>query len=317
MLRSQAVPSDDVLLHVVTEGDSENPALLFLHGYPDCHKTFARQIEQLKNGHFTITFDMRGVAASTASTRDNPYHLDKLLEDVDRVIDATVPEGKKVHLVGHDWGSVIAWSYIAHPRYYLRVASWTSLSGPHLGMLLDWSRRKLLAPRPSNLKALLGQLLHSWYVFMFKLPRLPEALIRRGGTTLWRGVLSKNGVAEDDEYLDVTQREVRGIMLNALGLYRDNLFHPPPLPAKKSINVPTQLILLDNDNFIRPQIYEYLADYVVDLTTRRLNAKHWAHRSHAGSVNQWIDEFVESNQHEDSFCREGNSVHCPGTSSTA
>ena len=80
------------------------------------------------------------------------------------MLDATVPAGEQVHLVGHDWGAIAGWEVIAaetwDPRLEGRLASYTSSSGPsfdHLGSVASsWRGRLQLMP----------QLLHSWYVWL-------------------------------------------------------------------------------------------------------------------------------------------------------
>jgi len=289
----QTLSRNGVDLHVVTQGNPAHPAIVFLHGYPDCHQTFNRQFEQLKDRYHLITFDMRGVGQSTASVERKAYRVEELMRDVNAVVEACVGMHKRVHMVGHDWGSVIGWSFVSDPRYQTRVASWTSLSGPHLGILKAWSRGKLRSPTPRNLKQVLSQLLHSWYTLLFQIPKLPELFIRRRALEIWQRTLTNSGVEPSDEYLNMTPHAVRGVMLNPLGLYRDNLFDPSTTPEKNSITVPTQLIVLEQDNFIRPAIYDNLQDFVVNLTTRSLAANHWAHRSHAQQISDWIDEFVQ------------------------
>jgi pimeloyl-ACP methyl ester carboxylesterase len=63
---------------------------------------------ELESGFHVVSFDVRGSGGSDAPRRIRDYRLDQLADDIGRVIDA-VAAGKKVHLLGHDWGSVQAW----------------------------------------------------------------------------------------------------------------------------------------------------------------------------------------------------------------
>ena len=119
-----------------------------------------------------VTYDVRGAGRSTQPAGRAAYRTELLVEDLIAVLDATVPAGEQVHLVGHDWGAIAGWEVIAaetwDPRLEGRLASYTSSSGPsldHLGSLSSSWRGRL---------QLLPQALHSWYVWLFLVPVLPE-----------------------------------------------------------------------------------------------------------------------------------------------
>ena len=59
--------------------------------------------------------------------------MSELADDVDALVDASGAE--RVHLVGHDWGGFVAWSFAA--RYPGRLATLSSLSSPHPSALLQ------------------------------------------------------------------------------------------------------------------------------------------------------------------------------------
>ena len=57
------------------------------------------------------------------------YAFDKLVNDALEIAAAAGYEGKRFHLVGHDWGGQVSWGVAnAHPE---RLASLTVLSRPH------------------------------------------------------------------------------------------------------------------------------------------------------------------------------------------
>ena len=292
MLKYKKVVSEDVHLNVVTDGDINNPAILFIHGYPDSHRTWNRQFEGLSEKFFVISFDFRGVGDSTGSSKKNAYYMDRVVDDVARVVESVLPPERKVHVVGHDWGSAVGWSFISHPIYKDRVASWTSISGPHIGLFLDWMRRKLISGKFSDFKLFANQFSHSWYVMFIQVPGVVDYGIKTLGKRLWRPALRMNGVDYGDEILQESSNQVQRDMLNAVQLYRDNLFTPPPTPEKGSIKIPTQLIIAEKDLFILPPMFEYLDEYVTDLTVKRIRGKHWVHRSQSITVNKYISEFV-------------------------
>ena len=115
------------------------------------------------------------------------------------------------------------------PRLEGRIASYTSASGPsldHLGSIAStWSGRLRLLP----------QVLHSWYVWLFQVPWLPERVWAHL-QWLFRPLIGR---------LDPTTkalpwgREVRQNTRHSIDLYRANIIPRlrEPLPWRTSIPV--------------------------------------------------------------------------------
>ena len=288
------VNSFDAELSVTYYENKDKPTLLFLHGFPDCQQTWDHQVKGLQKDYAIITFDMRGVAHSTWSGRKNGFHMSFLLEDIERVIDATVGNTAKVHLIGHDWGSVIGWSFISEPNYSKRVLSYTSVSGPHLGLMLDWIKRSLLSKSANRIGSAFRQAALSWYVYLFNIPVLPELLFKTIGKPVWKTALTLNGVNKADEYLHKTKKQISEICINSINLYRQNPLSPPAVPTKNSIDVPVQLIIPNQDRFVSENLFEHYEEYVVDLTKKTIAGKHWVHHSHSFMINSLISNFIQT-----------------------
>ena len=90
-----------------------------------------------------------------------------------------------VQVLAHDWGSIQAWHFVTSEQLRGRITSFVSISGPsldHAGYFLRGRRH------PAELAK---QLLHSWYIFYFQLPWLPERGWRKGlGPSRLRGTRS-------------------------------------------------------------------------------------------------------------------------------
>jgi pimeloyl-ACP methyl ester carboxylesterase len=279
-LRNRYVRSGDVDLYVVEAGEPGRPPLLLLHGFPDDHEMYRPMIDELSRDFHVASFDMRGVGRSSPPKKRTGYRVEALLPDVTAVIDAVFGPHAKAHLVGHDWGSIVAFSYVADPVLQRRVQSFTSVSGPHLGVMWDANLRHLRSLRPREVKLGLAQLASSWYALFLQLPLLPEWLIARRGVEIFRGTLRRGGVKRADPYLKASQAEVWSRMHNALELYRQNVLRPPAVPPKGSITVPTCLVIALRDPFVRPGTFDFMREYVPTLTVHELDASHWAPRSH-------------------------------------
>lgn len=292
------VKSQDVELYTQVHGNAELPTVVLLHGYPDCHRTWSKQVEALQKDYQVVCFDMRGAGRSTQSSQPHAYRIDALTADIEAVINAVVGKQGRVHLVGHDWGSVIGWSFITEEYFAQRVISYTSMSGPHLGLMLSWARRCVLSRDLMQMKDLAKQLMSSWYVGFFNIPRLPEFLLKRVGLPAWKYALQDNGVSKGDPYLEVDQQQLESFTLNTLELYRQNPLSPPEIPQKNGIKVPVQLIVPTQDNFITDKLFRYYSEYVPRLTRHEIDAKHWAHHSHSKKFNRWVHQFIQGIEQE-------------------
>lgn len=94
-------------LDVVDVGPRDGPVLLFLHGFPESHRTWRHQIAHLAPRYRCIAPDQRGYRGSSRPQDVASYTPDKLIGDVFALADALGVE--TFTIVGHDWGGAIAW----------------------------------------------------------------------------------------------------------------------------------------------------------------------------------------------------------------
>src|SRR3954464_14342038 len=178
-----------VTLHVTEYGDrSADTHVLLVHGFPDDQRMWEPVAALLPPEGPAITYDVRACGGRGSGRSSKPmgrssYRTALLVEDLIAVLDATLPDGARVHLVGHDWGSIAGWEVIAaetwDPRLEGRIASYSSASGPsldHLASLSSSWRGRL---------GMLPQFLHSWYVWAFQVPWLPERLLTHARGLPW------------------------------------------------------------------------------------------------------------------------------------
>lgn len=100
--------STGVDLDVWTAGNPAHPPLLFLHGFPESHRTWRHQMAALSDHYFCIAPDQRGYAGSDKPQDVAAYKVPILIADVLAVADA-LGIGPFT-LIGHDWGGAIAWA---------------------------------------------------------------------------------------------------------------------------------------------------------------------------------------------------------------
>ncbi|TDD89912.1 SDR family oxidoreductase [Actinomadura darangshiensis] len=281
------VRGDGVDLAVYEQGDRSRPTVLLVHGYPDTHAVWDEVAGRLAERFHVVRYDVRGAGASSRPFGRKRYTFDYLMADMAAVLDATAPE-RKVHLVGHDWGSIQAWE--AACTMPDRFASFTSMSGPCLDHVAHWMRRNLARPTPANLRRAAGQGARSWYIYFFQTPLLPELLWRAGmakpftkALELGEGVPSRAGHPARTMARDAAA---------GVALYRANMLQRLRRPRDRRTDVPTQVIVPTKDLFVSPHLVGGLAGRVPNLSLRPIAAGHWVPRSHPDVVARWITEHI-------------------------
>src|SRR6201988_1014561 len=132
MTRTTVTASDGITLavHAYTEIDRQRPTVLAIHGYPDNHHLWDG-VAAHPNGRYTLgAYDVRGAGEPARPPGRSGYRFPQLISDVGAVIDSLGVD--QVHLLAHDWGSIRGWAAIPDDSVMDKIASFTSISGPHL-----------------------------------------------------------------------------------------------------------------------------------------------------------------------------------------
>ncbi len=202
------------------------PTVLCLHGFPLLAASWHEQLTGLSERYRVVAPDMRGYGGTDAPTRVRDYGLDVLTRDVIELIDALGVD--KVHLVGHDWGAVVAWEVAQ--RYGHRLHSLSIINCPPVQVMV----KELSRPE---------QLRRSWYFALFQLPWLPERMLARDPESIADRIagLAHNLAPFTRRRLEPYVRQVRERGLSGrLNYYRAAI---PRMPTKLArIDVPTRLI---------------------------------------------------------------------------
>jgi pimeloyl-ACP methyl ester carboxylesterase len=177
------VPANGLVFDVRTEGPEEGDPIVLLHGFPQDATSWDGVAPVLAAaGHRVLAPNLRGASPAARPHERNRYRLPLLVADVVAIADELGVD--RFHVVGHDWGGVLAWSLAAdHPH---RLRSATSVSTPHPRALVGSLLRS-------------DQALRSLYVLLFDLPLVGEAVV---GRTL-RRMLTSTGCPADatDRYV--------------------------------------------------------------------------------------------------------------------
>ncbi|MFD7238698.1 alpha/beta fold hydrolase [Streptomyces syringium] len=123
------VPVGDLVFDVEVSGPEGGDPVLLLHGFPQSRRAWDPIVPTLRAaGLRTIAPDQRGYSDGARPAGADAYALPLLAGDALGLLDALGIES--AHVVGHDWGSVVAW-YLA-ARHADRVSTLTAVSFPHL-----------------------------------------------------------------------------------------------------------------------------------------------------------------------------------------
>ncbi len=115
-------------LDVLDIGPEDSETLIFLHGFPESHRTWRHQIPAFSDRYRCIAPDQRGYRGSSNPQDVASYTPDQLIGDIFQLADA-LGVGKFT-IVGHDWGGAIAWG-VAIGGQVQRVERAIIANAPH------------------------------------------------------------------------------------------------------------------------------------------------------------------------------------------
>jgi pimeloyl-ACP methyl ester carboxylesterase len=194
----RSIEVDGIRLNVEVWGSGE--PLLLLHGFPDSGRLWRRMIPELvAAGFYVIVPDQRGFGESSAPDDEGAYAIDHIAADAIAILDQLGIESAM--LMGHDWGAVIGWKLAAdHPERFSRFVA-ISVGHPNSYARGGWLQK-----------------LKGWYVLMFQLRGLAEAIVRAGNFRLLRFMTANH--PEATHWIADLRRA--GRLTAALNWYRAN-----------------------------------------------------------------------------------------------
>ena len=288
----QRVSSSGLSLNVRehTAAGQRKPHVILVHGYPDQQDMWDLVVESLDGDAFHIvTYDVRGAGGSDVPPSRDGYRTELLVEDLVAVVGATVPDGEPFHLVGHDWGSVQLWDVVAaenhDARLKGRVASFTSISGPSLDHAAHLSRN-----HKGRRLRMLNQAAHSWYIYAFHVPVVPEMIWTRQSKTISKLMAALDRRAGHSHWGPELGRNAA----NGLNLYRANMLRRVKGATELRTDVPVQVIIPTKDKFITDVMFDDLEEECSDLSIVKVDASHWVTRSHPGQVAELVTKHVQA-----------------------
>lgn len=277
----------DVRLHYAEQGSGERLVLL-LHGFPECWYSWRHQLRALSGRFHVVAPDLRGYNLSGKPARVADYRMERLVDDVTGLIRHF--GAREAAVVGHDWGAAVAWAVAQrHPAYVSKLAA-LQVPPPRI-----WAKNLTLR-----------QLLKSWYMFFFQLPKIPEWWISRGNFAalgkMFRATSRPGTFSDADLAILKTALREPGALNASINYYRANL---GSLLRRRSsatgdavderIRVPTLFIYGERDFAIVPATVRGIGA-VIDAPYRELRiakSNHWVQQECPDEVNAALLSFLD------------------------
>ncbi len=294
MEQQRVTLANGIELDVVDVGPRDAPVLIFLHGFPESHRTWRHQIAHLSDRYRCIAPDQRGYRGSSKPQEVEAYTPDKLIGDVFLLADALGID--KFTVVGHDWGGAIAWGTAIAGQMNDRVTRAVVANAPHPAIF-----QKLLYTNEQ-------QRLSSQYMRGFRDPT-NDALVREHGLA---GILLQEVKWDRPSQMEPAERDAllkdwqdRDAAFGMLNWYRASPIDipapdapyalpegwtPPQLPK---LTIPTLVIWAMDDLALPPANIEGMDEVIEDLTLVEVHdCGHFVPWEAPDAVNAAMDDFL-------------------------
>ncbi|HEY0112522.1 MAG TPA: alpha/beta hydrolase [Allosphingosinicella sp.] len=284
--------STGITLNVALAGPEDGEPIIFLHGFPESHRTWRNQMEGLADRHRVVAPDQRGFGASDKPRGVENYETGKIVADLMALADALGID--RFTLVGHDWGGAVAWTAaLYHP---VRVKRLVIVNAPHPLVF-----QKSLIEDEAQREA-------SQYISFFRSSLAEAGIIAMGLEGFLDKVLlshsdpTKLPPEERQHYLDDWSQP--GVLTSMLNWYRASqvvvpkpdeeailpLWTHAPFPK---LRTPTLVVWGLKDPALLPVQLEGLQEHVEDLRiVTSPTAGHFITWEEPGTVTSAIEDFL-------------------------
>lgn len=292
--------STGIDMDVFTAGNPAHPAMIFLHGFPESHRTWRHQMAHFSDRFFCIAPDQRGYRGTSKPQEVDAYTADKLTADIFALADAMGVQ--QFIIVGHDWGGAIAWS--------------VALNGQPGGFNPAWAGRVpraiiANAPHPYLFQRLLitdmNQRASSQYIRAFR-DTDNDALVREHGLT---GLLLKTIKWDKPSAMEPAERaallqdwEDRDACFGMLNWYRASALYVPAMDEDAAMPafaagefpklvIPTLVVWAMDDLALPPSNIDGIEELVPNVTIAPVqDCGHFVIWEQPDAVNAAMDSFL-------------------------
>ena len=282
-IRHEFVAANGQRFHVAAVGEGDRLALC-LHGFPECWYSWRLQMPLLARlGYRVWAPDLRGYGLSSRPTEIRDYAIERLMDDVAGLIDAS--GATSTTLIAHDWGGLIAWFFAT--RRLRPLDRLVVMNIPHVGAArgnMSWRQRR-----------------RSWYALFFQIPGLPERMFgadaRRIGRMFQRTSARPDAFTPEDVEVYRENAALPGATKAMIHYYRA-LVRGGGMRRQMAlgfpvIDVPTLLLWGTEDVALGVELTRGTDRFVSDLTVRYLpGVGHWVQQEAPAEVNEMLEAWL-------------------------
>lgn len=285
---SRPVDANAIQLAVTEAGDG--PPVVLLHGFPELAFSWRYQLPALADaGYHAIAYDQRGYGGSSKPDAVDAYGLPTLAADLVGLLDAEGIDDAVV--VGHDWGSLVAWTTaLLYPDRINRIVS---LNVPYRGWCVGFPTIAQMT-KDERLKQRFA------YVLAFQevgraeasFAKSPEDWLRR----IYLGVTADTEFLSDDELAVFVDAFTEGGLTGPLNWYRniDGNHAATEHLENATIAQPTLMVTAEFDPILPARLAEGMERWVPDLTVEHVaGSGHWTQQEQPERLNEILVGYLQ------------------------
>ncbi|KAA3641146.1 MAG: alpha/beta hydrolase [Armatimonadetes bacterium] len=283
------IETDGVTLALDDSGDGH--PILLIHGFPELAYSWRHVTPVLADaGYRSIAYDRRGTGESSGPDEIDAYSLEHQVRDAIGILDRLGID--RAALVGHDWGSIIAYATaLRHPD---RISHVVSLNVPYRGHPPGFPPIDVLRTKFAD---------RYGYVLTFLEPGAAEARFEANPDEwlhrMINGVAGRDDFLTDGEYAFFRDAFVESGMAGQLNVYRNidrNQVDFADL-AGASLTQPTLMVTTDLDPVLPASGAAHMSEFVPDLEIAHIeNCGHWTAQERPAQTNavllDWLGRWI-------------------------
>jgi len=269
--------------NIRTYGDSNNPPVILLHGWPQTSYCWHHTAPYL-SGFYVIAPDIRGMGDSNRELDIKLYEKDEMAKDIFAIADELGID--QFHLGGHDWGGAIVQEMaFLHPERIKKLII--------INILIINNATGQQKAGEVLVKYLFRS---SWYQFFMSIDKFPEALLA-GKEDIWVRFFSRgisNPVPEDAIQEYIRCYKIPNSITTASNIYRTiskDRKRWKDYEGEK-INIPTKIIHGVLDPVIIKEYLIGVEDCFSQVETKMLKGGHFIVDEQPEAVGNTITEFL-------------------------
>eukprot|EP01080_Neovahlkampfia_damariscottae_P007631 gene7631-11953_t len=298
-------------MHYIESGNSENPTLFLLHGWPDLWISWKKIMLSFNSFYHVIAMEMTGYGESSLK-RDVKYYTMKFQCDLIVAL-MEIMKKKKCIFVGHDWGGYLAWRMgIYYPEKCDGIAAFcTSYTPPSI---IYYSLKDVSKVAPSlkyqyyfeqNTEEVSNYFSHNVQTVINNIFRTfdeTSLTIEENGKMVFNENLQKTKLLTGDEfdfYIDIFSKSTFRYCFNWYLTRKLNWEDELPFVDKKELNMPCLMVTAGKDIALKAEMTKGMEKFIPNLSRGHVeNSSHWilyeAPNECINILSNWLNSFNKS-----------------------